>query len=207
MKIAVIGANGRSGRAFVTAALTAGHQVNAGVHTTSSMTQQPGLRVYRCDATNPEEVKELIQGQDAVVSLIGHVKGSSASVQTDSIKNIIQVMQAQKVTRLISLTGTGVRFPGDRISLSDRFLNFGISLIDPKRISDGKEHVRQITMSNLDWTILRVLKLQTHSRRKYTLTENGPTKLFVSREDVADSILLLLSKNSFIKKAPIISRA
>ena len=56
--------------------------------------------------------------------------------------------------RLISLTGTGVRFPGDKITLIDRILNLSISIIDPKRIKDGKNHVTLLKNSDLDWYVM-----------------------------------------------------
>jgi hypothetical protein len=109
------------------------------------------------------------------------------------------------LTRFISLTGTGVRFPGDRVTATDHFLNLSISLIDPARVKDGLQHVEVLKQSHLKWTVVRVLKLQNTKPRPYTLTEHGPTKVFVSRHEVASSILTLLSNHSFIEQAPIIS--
>ncbi len=207
MKIAVIAANGRSGRAFLKEALDRGHSINAGVHNINhaNLKMHHNLSIVPCDATRIEDIKNLIKGQDAVVSLIGHVKGSPADVQTKSIQNIIQAMDELGIKRLISLTGTGVRFPGDKITLIDRFLNLSISTIDPKRIKDGKDHVNVIKASDTDWTLIRVLKLQDTKPSKYKLTENGPTRVYVGRSTVARAIIEVLEQSSFIKKAPIIS--
>jgi putative NADH-flavin reductase len=75
MIIAVIAANGRSGQAFVEAALNRGHTVRAGIHGTNPFAEREGLIVMSCDATNKAEVLALIQGSTAVVSLIGHDAG------------------------------------------------------------------------------------------------------------------------------------
>lgn len=207
MKIAVIAANGRSGKAFVERALAAGHTVRAGVHNSNPLVAHPHLEVIDCDATHMTDVESLIQGQDAVVSFIGHVKGSPAHVQTDAMRVISTAMQKQAMTRIVSLTGTGVRFPGDHISLVDRFLNVGISIIDPKRIQDGKDHVAVLQQTDLDWTIIRVLKLQNISPKPFSLTANGPTKWVVGREEVAQAVLQVVEEKSFVKAAPIISRS
>lgn len=207
MNIAVIAANGRSGKAFVEKALVAGHSVRAGIHQSNTLQTHPRLTVVECDATNEQDVLKLIDGQDAVVSFIGHVKHSPAFVQTDGIKTVIRAMKNLGLRRIVSLTGTGVRFPGDRIGFVDWFLNTGVRFVDPARIKDGKRHVEELQNSELDWTIIRVLKLEDIKPSPFTLTENGPTKWVVSREDVALATLQVLEDKAFIQKAPIISSA
>jgi len=207
MNIAVIAANGRSGQAFVEAALAAGHTVRGGVLGKNFLRPHPGLTVVRCDATKQGDLKALLAGQDAVVSLIGHVKGSPPDVQTVAIQNIASVMESLGVRRLVSLTGTGVRFPGDKVTLLDRLLNLAVMLVDPARVKDGRKHVEVLTRSNLDWTVVRVLKLQDVPPAPFSLTEHGPTKPYVGRVEVAQAILQVLESNGFIRQAPIISKA
>src|SRR5690349_20693574 len=108
MRIAVIAANGRSGQAFVREALAAGHYVHAGIRSTNPFEPHPRLKVIECDATDKEQVTKLIDRCDAVVSLIGHVKGSSAFVQTDATKAIVTAMKVTGIRRVVSLTGVGV---------------------------------------------------------------------------------------------------
>ena len=207
MKIAVIAANGRSGRAFVQLALEAGHTIHAGVHGSAEFAANNNLKVLPCDATNYDQILQLITGCDAVVSLIGHTKKSDTLVQTKAIQNILKAMQKANIKRLVSLTGTGVRLPNDKITMMDRVLNMSISIIDPNRINDGKQHAIMLQQSTVDWTIIRVLKLQNTDPKPFVLTEHGPTKLYVSRYDVAAAILQVLQDNSFIQQAPILSPA
>lgn len=206
MNIAVVAANGRTGRAFVAAALAAGHTVRAGSFRSGTLPFHPNLTEITCDATNQAHVEALLDGQDAVASFIGHVKGSAATVQTSAIQMLVEVMCRKNIKRIVSLTGTGVRFPGDHITLADRFLNFGIEHIDPARVSDGRRHVEILQASGLDWTVLRVLKLLNVAAAPFSLKEHGPTKLFVGREEVALAALQVLEDNLYIQKAPIISR-
>lgn len=206
MNIAVIAANGRSGKAFVECALERGYSVRAGVFHGNTLSPQERLTIVPCDATNQEDLAQLITGQDAVVSFIGHVKGSPATVQTEAMNALVRAMERQEMRRIVSLTGTGVRFPGDTITLVDRFLNLGISLIDPARIHDGREHVKVLQQSTLDWTVIRVLKLQNVAPKPFQLTLHGPTKWYVGRKEVAQAVLQVLEEGSFIKEAPIISK-
>ena len=205
MKIAVIAANGRLGRMFVEEALKAGHTVRAGVRGDSTLKSHPSLEIVRCDATQIDEIKNLIKDQDCVVSCIGHVKGSPAKVQTIATKNIVAAMNEQKISRFVDVTGTGVRFPGDKITLIDRFLNFGIELIDPKRIDDGRRHQKVLQQSDLDWTTIRVLKLQNVPAKPFDLATAGPTKPYVGRREVARAMLKVIKDHSFLTQAPIIT--
>lgn len=207
MNIAVIAANGRSGKAFVEQALAEGHTVKAGVYRTNTLPSHPALMVVECDANNETDVLNLVEGQDAVVSFIGHIKNSPVHVQTDMVRVVSKAMATKGIKRFVSLTGTGVRFPGDKITLIDRFLNLAISIIDPKRIQDGKDHVALLQTTALDWTVIRVLKLSNTKPKAYTLRLHGPAKLLVSRQDVANAALEVITKRDYIKEAPIIGRS
>ena len=206
MNIAVIAANGRLGKAFVETALAAGHSVKAGTRGQAHFEDNPHLTVIACDATNFYEVKALIEGQDVVVSCIGHVKNSLPNVQTLATKTIVRAMKELDIKRFVTLTGTGVREPGDHIPLLDRFLNFAIEMIDTPRITDGRQHVAVLEKSDLDWTIIRVLKLQFENNRPFKLKENGPTLPFVSRQEAARAMLEVIENYSFIRQLPIIGR-
>lgn len=205
MNIAVIAANGRLGQKFVEEALAKGHSVRAGVRGDNHLVPHEKLTVVPCDATNSDEVANLLAGQDIVVSCIGHVKGSAADVQTSATKVIVQVMNNLGLKRFVTVTGTGVRFPGDKISLVDRVLNVAVSAIDPDRVNDGLEHTKVLQASGLDWTLIRVLKLQNVSSSPFLLTLNGPTKWYVGRKEVAKAMLEVIEHSTFVKQAPIIS--
>jgi putative NADH-flavin reductase len=191
----------------VTAALEAGHNVKAGIHHTNHLSNHPNLLTQTCDATSLEDLRKLLQGQDAVMSLIGHVHGSDATVQSTAIAQIIRAMNELQMKRIVSLTGSGVRFPGDKISLLDRILNSSITFIDPKRIQDGIHHAELLQASSMDWTIIRVLKLTNGAGQPFSLTEYGPTKSFVSRKTVAKAALRILEQQIFVRQAPMISKA
>lgn len=205
MKVAVIAANGRSGRAFVDAALDAGMQVRAGVYGQAEFAYHKNLEVVVCDATDKKQVGNLLEGVDAVVSMIGHRPGSPAWVQTDATKTILAAVRKRGIVRFISLTGTGVRFDADKPGIIDRLANMAIKMIDPERIADGVAHAELLKSSQLDWTLVRVLKL-TGGRHvgKVRLNLHGPAEMLTPRRRVAAAVVQLLQDNSFIRQAPII---
>jgi putative NADH-flavin reductase len=204
MHIAIIAANGRLGMEVVNAALQAGHTVTAGVRGAHSLADHPNLKVMSCDATNADDLHALLQGQDAVVSAIGHVKGSASDVQTVATKVTVSVMNQLGIQRYVDVTGTGVRFEGDKITLLDRFLNAGVEMIDRDRMTDGRNHQEVLKESTLEWTTIRVLKLQPVASKPYELKLHGPTKLFVSRIDVAKAIIEVLEQHSYVRQSPIL---
>lgn len=205
MVIAVIAADGRTGKYFVEEALSKGFTIKAGVRSLDSFAATPGLRLMECDALKYSEVLNLCRSADVLVSLIGHSKNSPANLQTLAIQNAIKACQASGIKRLISLTGTGVRTQGDKASWIDRILNFIVARVDPNRIKDGIEHANILESSELNWTILRVLKLQNTKARQYHLTPHGPARLITSRRVVAWAIIELITKNTFIKALPVVS--
>lgn len=205
MKIAVVAASGRSGRVFVEAALAAGHEVRAGTYGGVPFQKHERLTTMDVNGTNLHQLTKLLDGADAVVSLIGHGRSSSRTIQSDTMVTIISAMSQYKPMRLVSLTGTGVRMPGDVYTLLDRILNITINLIDPKRIQDGVRHAEILQESSIDWTILRVLKLTNGGVQPFRLTNGGPAKLFTSRSEVARAIIDVLEKNVYRRAAPVIS--
>lgn len=204
MRIAVIAANGRLGKAFVEAALKAGHSVRGGVRGMNTLATHPNLEVVACDATNADELRVLLAGQEVVVSAIGHVKGSAPDVQTVATQVIVDVMTELGIKRYVDVTGTGVRFAGDKITLIDRFLNMGVGIVDPSRVKDGIDHQEVLKSSGLDWTTIRVLKLQNVPPKPFTLRLHGPTKVFVGREEVAGAMLEVVEGGGFLREAPMV---
>lgn len=205
MKIAIIGASGKTGRAFVDEAVQRGHEVRAGVFHTNSFTRSDYIDVIRCDALQLDDVINLTRGCDAVVSLIGHVKDSPEFLQTSATANILSAMGKHHIHRLVSVTGTGVRRPGDTPSLADRVLNIGLRIADPARLRDGRAHADVLIDSDVDWTILRVLKLTNYGKERYRLTDHGPARTFVSRATIASAILDILIDDSHIRQMPVVS--
>ena len=205
MKIAVLGANGKTGQDVVRLALSQGYQVTAGLRGASRLAEHPHLRVVQCEATNEEQLEKLVENQDVVISVLGHSKNSSVSVQTEATKKLVIVMNRLGVKRVVAVTGTGVRFPGDQITVMDAIMNLAVGMVDPARVADGKQFVEVLQASTLDWTVIRVLKLTQNGERPFQLTLNGPAQTFVARQEVAKAILQVIQEKSFIGQAPIIS--
>ncbi len=208
MNITIFGADGRTGIPLVEEALSHGHLVCAFVRAEQSVSLfPPNVRVVVGDILNREFVLSAVQGSNAVVSVIGHISHSDPFLQTKGIQNVVDCMNECSVTRIISLTGTGVRISGDTPSLFDRIANFFVEHIDPERVTDGREHAQVLKRSNLEWTIFRVLKLgkENPTKKEYTATEHGPARGAISRTAVAHAILDALETRTYIAQMPVLS--
>jgi putative NADH-flavin reductase len=208
MKLCIFGADGRTGVEVVRYAVAQHYEVVAFVHSDVPSTYFPdSVVVKKGDIMNFDSVREAIAGTDAVISVIGHIKGSDPFMQTKGMSNIVRVMESLGVKRVLSLTGTGAREKDDTPSLIDRVLNFFVGAIDPERIKDGIAHVKVLKKSTLDWTVVRVLKLGTQDSEVsgYKLTSGGPAELLSKRKKVARVLVDLVNDTKYIGKAPVIS--
>lgn len=203
MRILIIGANGRTGRHVISKVVANGHEAIA--FTRSESSSVDANQHFSGDAQLPEDLRPALSGVDVVISVVGHVKGTNSDMQTRVMQSLVNEVKDNPIP-VVSLTGTGVRLNKDRITLIDRVLNFVVSIIDNNRVKDGKMHFETLQESNLDYRLLRVLKLTDSKPNGYKLCEHGPAKTFVSRQDVAAALVELAESNAYSRKAPILCR-
>jgi len=208
VKIAVFGATGRTGRPLVKEALAEGHEVVALARNPAKMgVSHERLRVVQGDVLDAASVDEVVAGSDAVVSVLGQVKGSPKDVQTRGTQNIVAAMQRHGVRRLVSLTGAGVRDPGDRPKFVDKAFGFLLKRLQPHVLEDGERHAEVIKGSGLDWVIVRGPRL-TEGPKKGTyrvglVGKNSGTQ--VSRADLAEFMLKQVTSDEYVGQMPVVS--
>lgn len=204
--IAVLGANGRTGRKVVTALLAAGYAVKAGVHRSSEHVPVHNLvSIHECNVYNEDAVANLLTGTNAVLSALGHNRHSGPDVQTAAMRHIVATKHTHAVRRVITLTGTGVRQEGDEPELLDIALNTMLGVVAPSRLQDGIDHAAVLKTSDLAWTVLRVLILTNGEKQPFGFTPHGPALRLVSRATVAEAFVRALGSERYIARMPIIS--
>jgi hypothetical protein len=208
MKITIFGADGRTGVEVVSYAKALGFDVVAFVYNEASNKYFPeNISIKKGDVMDYDSVLEAVRGSEAVISVLGHIKGSDPLMQTKGMANIVRAMKEVGIKRVLSLTGTGARVPGDTPSFIDKFLNLIVGIVDPNRINDGVMHVKVLQESGLDFTIVRVLKLNKNDKefKNYKLTDGGPAELQTSRKKVAKVLVDLINDTKYLSKLPVIS--
>lgn len=205
MKIAILGASGKTGLHVVEQAIKAGHEVVALVRTPSKLSiQHARLTVLQGDAMRYEDVARAINGVSAVINALGHVKGSPENLQVTVIQHVLKAMQAYGVRRLITLTGAGVRDPQDKPKLMDNVFGFLLKVMAGKVLEDSIAYVKLVQQSNTDWTVVRAPRL----------TDDAPTgkpqagyvgaesRSSLSRADLAQFMLEELESSAYLHKSP-----
>ena len=206
MKIAVLGANGRTGKLFVAMAAAYGHEVLAGVRDAAKAADsQPNVTYIACDVLNNAQLQNLVAQSDCVVSLLGHSRKTAANMQTEAMRTIVAIKGA-KTRRIFSLTGTGVHLPNDKTLVIDFAITKVLQIVDKKRMQDGVNHYEVLKNSQAPWTLIRVSTLGNGVVQKYTLTEHGPPKYITNRSTVCAAILACITDDTFVRSAPILSK-
>ena len=208
MKLVIFGATGKTGIPLVKQTLEAGHEVKAFVRSPEKMpVKHERLELIQGDATDPKAVERAVQGVDAVLSALGHAKGSPDDVQTVATRNIVVAMKRHNVERIVSLTGAGVSDPQDRPKLADRVIKFLLKTLQKSVLEDAENHADVLRRSGLDWIIVRgpMLTEGKHTG-KYKVGYIGKDSgMRVSRADVADFMLKQLTDNRYLQEAPMVS--
>jgi len=211
MKIVVFGANGRTGVHVVKFALRRGHTVRAFVRSSKQLKfDSQKVDVVEGNANNYHDIRAAVDSQDVIISVIGHRHRVDPGMQTRAMYHVLGASHHQAAAkRLISLSSMAVKFPGDKFSLAAKFMSLVNRIVDYTRVVDARDHAEVIRNSDIKWTILRVLKLSRGKLKKssdYKLKEHGRPKLLVSRKTIASILIRLAEDESFIKKAPVVSR-
>lgn len=208
MKLAIFGAAGRTGIPLLQQALEEGHEVVALVRTPSKLSiGNQRLTVVQGDVTQLADVERVVQGADAVLSVLGHVKGSEPDILTHAIRNIIPAMDKYHVKRLVSLSGSSVQAQQDKPKLVNRLIKFYTQATTGSSLKDAEQQFMALQNSDVDWVVVRgpILTEGPHTGT-YRIGWTGVnTGIRVSRANVADFMLKQVTDRTYLRQAPLIS--
>lgn len=127
MKIAVIGATGRTGRPLVAALLRRGHAITALVGDLAKLGDlAEQVQVVPGDSRTRTDLDRLVAGADAVASALGPT-AEEASLHTDTATVLVEAMHAVVgVRRFVGVSGAGIDVPGDQKSFSAKVISKAI---------------------------------------------------------------------------------
>jgi len=213
MNVLIIGATGGTGRELVKQALERGHIVTALVRKPdrarltdpTASGQRPNLRIMQGNVLDYESVSRAVQGQDAVLSALGHKRWLGPTrILSDGTKNIVKAMKAHNVSRFICETSLSVGDSFGKLGLINTL--FVIPIILPFYFWDKGRQEHIIRESTLQWTIVRPGPLNNRKgRKKYKHGEKVGNYIWtfgISRADVADFMLNQLTDETYVRKAP-----
>lgn len=205
MKLLIIGGTGGTGKELIGQALEEGHDLTVLVRNPDRLKiSHPNLQVVKGNVLNFDNVQEVVKGQDAVLSALGHKKFFiKTTILSRGTENIIEAMQTHNVARLICITSLGIN--DSRFKLGLYYTLFVIPFIVFFYFLDKSKQEKIIKNSGLNWTIVRPGRL-TYGKRhgvykhganvgSYILTKT------ISRADIAHFMLSQLNDVTYLRKA------
>jgi len=202
MNVLIVGATGGTGQQLVTQALERGYHVTALVRRAPPAEHRPSLTMVLGDVLNPGSLDGAVQGQDAVLSALGHKRWLGPTrILSDGTRNLIAAMITHGVRRFVCETSLGI---------SDAWWQMGVYytlFVRPVILSFYfRDKIRQealIQASDLHWTLVRPGVLTNGPRRgRY---RHGPRvghwlwTVRVSRADVAAFMLDQLTDHRYVR--------
>ena len=206
MKLLIIGGTGGTGKELIKQALEQGYNVTAFVRNPEKVkiTHQ-NLTVIKGDVLDFDKIQEVVAGQDAVLSALGHKRFIiKTNILSEGTRNIIHAMEKHKVNRFICVTSLGIN--DSRFKLGLYYTLFVIPFIIFFYFLDKAKQEKLIRSSSLNWTIVRPGQLTNGRKRgKYKHGANVGNYILtkmISRADVAHFMLTQLSDTTYLKKTP-----
>jgi uncharacterized protein YbjT (DUF2867 family) len=152
MKIAVLGATGRTGRLVVEQALTRGDEVVVYVRNRQGVAADPRLRVAVGQVGDMLALKAAINGADAVLVCLG-TKGARMKKNVDlmqkSVPSIIKAMKETNVSRLVLVSAYGV---GDTARTAGLIARVVYKTVVSAIYQDKERSEALLAGSGLKWT-------------------------------------------------------
>lgn len=142
--VCLIGGSGFVGSAIVAALVESGLRISVATRQRERhkhLLVYPQVTLLQCNVHDPAALRALIQGHDAVISMVGILHGSAhefVEAHVVLLQKIVQAMQASGVRRLVHISALGAALDGPSAYQRSK--------------ARGEDVVRA---SGLDWTILR----------------------------------------------------
>lgn len=201
MKLLVIGAGGELGEAVVEQAVALGHVVTAFVHSPDEY-KRTDVRVIGGDARDAVAILEAVQGQAAVIDTLGsHIPFLNTTLETDTVRNVLDAMKAEGVRRLIAVSTIG---EGDSIAnVHSYYKNLFLPTLLRGVMKDKAGMEEVVEHSTLDWIIVRPAGLKNGEPKgvRVVQPESGDKVRFITRANVAQFMLQQLGSDEYLHQA------
>lgn len=209
MKIAVIGATGRSGRLLVAELLRRGHTVTVLVRDPAKLgdlAQQ--VQIVTGDSRNRGDLERLLADVEAVVSALGPT-AKEKNLHTETATALVDAMHAAGVARFVGVSGAGIDVPGDEKALSAKIISKAIQTLGGVVVKDKPAEYAVYAASDLAWTLVRPPRLvdgeptgrvEHHAHRSTKSTK-------ITRADLAVFVADVVEQDLYPRQAPFTATA
>jgi uncharacterized protein YbjT (DUF2867 family) len=209
MKVAVIGATGRTGRLVVAELLRRGHDVAVLVRDPAKLgATAESVRIVTGSSRDDAALAELVTGVDAVVSALGPTR-KDHTLHQDTAAALIPVMQRAGVERFIGVSGAGIDVPGDRKSGSARIISALIQKLGGAVVADKPAEYAAWAASDRDFTLVRPPRLKEGSPTGAVEHDAHRTvkATWIDRADLATFLVDCVEEGLYPRLAPLVGAA
>jgi putative NADH-flavin reductase len=209
MKIAVIGATGRTGRPLVAELLRRGHTVTVLVRDPAKLGElAQQVQSVTGDSRTRGDLDSLVTGVDAVVSALGPTAKES-SLHTRTAAALVEAMHAAEVKRFVGVSGAGIDVPGDEKSVSAKVISKAIQTLGGNVVKDKPAEYAVYAASDLVWTLVRPPRLvdgQPTGRLEHH-AHRSTKSATITRADLAAFLADVVEQDLYPRQAPFAATA
>ena len=205
MLIAVLGAAGKIGSAYVARAIADGHQVRALTRDAIDVSLSPGVTSIVGDVRELDAVARTLADCDVVVSAVGPRTNTPDAVPLleAAATNVIATMRAQRLSRIVFVAGAGLALPGESRSFGQRVVSALVRVLAKWVVASKEREMTLYLASGLDWTAMRPPRVVAGPPSgRVPPIHDRPRTLRVTSGDVAAAIAAVIADSSTIHKAP-----
>ncbi|KXV70070.1 hypothetical protein AD951_03920 [Acetobacter malorum] len=152
MKIAILGANGKTGTHLIQQALAAGHEVIAYVRRPEAVPVQAGVTIIGGQLDDVAGMARAFSGADAVVCCIGPKVGLPAMLKTVLMRTylgpILKAVKQANVHRFVLMSAFGV---GDTAKKASLLARIGYGTAFASIFGDKEQAEKLLPGSGLNW--------------------------------------------------------
>jgi putative NADH-flavin reductase len=202
-KIIVFGATGGTGKQVVAQALQAGHEVSVVIRNPDAFTiQHKNLEMIKGNVFETITFSNTLKGKDSVISCLGVQHKKPTKVYSEGIKNIMQAMQKENISRIICLSAGAVIVPPNSSLLLKFITKNVLQRLFRHMYADMLLMEEILRKTDLNWTGVRPPWLRnTQETGKYRIAIHehlsNPSK--ISRADLAHFIVKHLDDEKTFK--------
>ncbi|MCF6507690.1 NAD-dependent epimerase/dehydratase family protein [Blastococcus sp. MG754426] len=209
VKVAVLGATGRTGRPLVEELLRRGHEVTVLVRDPAKLGETAGrVRLVPGSSRDEAALTELVSGADAVVSALGPV-GGDHTLHRDTAAALVPVMQRTGVARFVGVSGAGIDVPGDRKSPTARIISLLIQKLGGEVVQDKPAEHARWAASDREWTLVRPPRLKEGSPTGAVDHDahRSARATWIDRADLAAFLVDCVEQDLYRRQAPLVAAA
>ena len=210
MRVAVLGATGRTGRLLAAELLRRGHRLTTLVRDPARLEGLTGqVDVVTGDASDPLALTRVVRGNAAVMSALGPSDKGQTTLHRDTAAALTQVMPVAGVDRFVGISGAGIDVPGDDKPARDRLISLLIRRLGGQVVADKPAEYRIWADSDLDWTLVRPPRLRNGpaTGRVEHDAFRSTRSTFMTRGDLAVFLADVLDQDLYPRAAPFAATA